>query len=302
MVLRSLGMPPEQYNERSALTLLALLGLGPGDPWSAATDPMMGITPMMEFFREHYNKKYKPNSRETVRRFTIHQFEQDGLVISNPDRPRPINSPDYVYQISNAALALLRTFDGPGWEQNLDAYLQGHGTLMESYAAAREINRIPISLPDGGRIELTGAGQNALIKKVIEEFCPVFVPGGSVLYIGDAGNKRARWDTVALAKLGLRLDAHGKMPDVVIHCGPRNWLVLIEAVTSHGPVDPKRHRELRTLFAKSRAGLVFVTAFLDRKTMAKFIGRISWETEAWIAEDPGHLIHLNGHRFLGPYE
>ena len=92
------------------------------------------------------------------------------------------------------------------------------------------------------------------------------------------------------------------MPDVVVHHGEKNWLVLIEAVTSHGPVNPKRRQELKALFSGSTDGLVFVTAFLDRKAMLKYLNDISWETEVWIAESPTHLIHFNGERFLGPYE
>jgi hypothetical protein len=76
----------------------------------------------------------------------------------------------------------------------------------------------------------------------------------------------------------------------------------IEAVTSHGPVNPKRRKELKELFAGSKVGLVYVTAFLDRRTMMKYLDDISWETEVWIADSPTHLIHFNGERFLGPYE
>jgi hypothetical protein len=91
------------------------------------------------------------------------------------------------------------------------------------------------------------------------------------------------------------------MPDVVVFHRSKGWLVLIEAVTSHGPVNPKRHHELQELFANSRVGLVFVTAFLDRKGLNKYLGDIAWETEVWVAESPTHLIHFNGERFLGPY-
>ncbi len=49
-VLDALGFPRQQQNERSALTLLSLLGLKPYDTWDKASDPLMGITPMMEFF------------------------------------------------------------------------------------------------------------------------------------------------------------------------------------------------------------------------------------------------------------
>ncbi len=91
------------------------------------------------------------------------------------------------------------------------------------------------------------------------------------------------------------------MPDVVLYWAERNWLLLVESVTSHGPVDGKRHAELAVLFGGSTAGLVYVTAFPDRATMSRYLGTIAWETEVWVADAPSHLIHFNGVRFLGPY-
>lgn len=300
-VLAALGFPQEQKNERSALTLLALLDLKPNTPWTEARNPLCGITPMMEYFSEHYGRKYAPNSRETVRRFTVHQFEQAGMVLQNPDKPRPINSPDNVYQIEPAALALLRTFGTPAWEKKLASYKSKRGTLSEQYAAERSMQGIPVTIPGGKKFVLSPGGQNVLIKEIIEKFCPFFTPGGIVLYVGDAGDKFPVWEKKKLAELGVTVDEHGKMPDVVVFHNKKKWLVLIEAVTSHGPVNAKRHKELKELFRNSKVGLVFVTAFLDRHTMSKYLAEISWETEVWVAESPTHLIHFNGERFLGPY-
>ena len=97
------------------------------------------------------------------------------------------------------------------------------------------------------------------------------------------------------------VDSHGKMPDVVLHFVERNWLLLVESVSSHGPVDGKRHAELTKLFAGSTAGLVYVTAFPNRGIMSRYLSEIAWETEVWVADAPSHLIHFNGVRFLGPY-
>lgn len=121
-VLTALGMPKEQQNDRSALTLLTLLGLTPSTPWAQATAPLMGITPMMGYFAEHYGRNYAPNSRETVRRFTVHQLEQAGLVVLNPDGPRAVNSPANVYQIEASTLELLRTYGTPDWGRNLETF------------------------------------------------------------------------------------------------------------------------------------------------------------------------------------
>ena len=140
-----------------------------------------------------------------------------------------------------------------------------------------------------------------LIRAIIEEFAPRFAPAGRAIYVGDTGEKWAYFDSDALQELGVTLTEHGKMPDVVINYSAKNWLLLIEAVTSHEPVDAKRRNELERLFHGSRAGLVFVTAFLNRKDMTRYTSEISWATEVWVAESPSHLMHFNGERFLGPY-
>lgn len=141
-----------------------------------------------------------------------------------------------------------------------------------------------------------------LIKAVIEHFCPAFAPGGVVLYIGDTENKFVHLETEGLAALGIILDSAAKIPDVIVYDTKRNWLLLIEAVTSAGPVDGKRRKELKDLFAGCTAGLVFVTAFESRRAMQTYASQIAWESEVWIAEAPDHMIHFNGKYFLGPYD
>lgn len=302
-ILRALNVPKEQQNERSALTLLALLGMTPRKQWSEAEAPMLGITEMMNVFRDRFGKSYAPNTRETVRRFTVHQFVQMGLVLANPDDPRrPVNSPDNRYQIAPALLKLARTYGSPRWVDNLTGFLRTAEGLRHLRPRERDMVLIPVKLPSGTELKITAGGQNELVKKIVEEFCPRFTPGSVVVYVGDTGAKHRHIETEYLRRLGVQMDEHGKMPDVVVHLPEKNWLVLIEAVTSHGPIGQKRHNELKELFKAARAGLVFVTAFLTRKAMTKYLGEIAWETEVWVAESPSHIIHFNGERFLGPYE
>ncbi len=123
-----------------------------------------------------------------------------------------------------------------------------------------------------------------------------------MVYVGDTGDKWGYFDAAMLSRLGVDVDSHGKMPDVVLHYTKKNRLLLIESVTSHGPVDGKRHSELTQLFSSAKAGLVYVTAFPNRAVMARYLTDIAWETEVWVADAPSHLIHFNGERFLGPYK
>jgi len=301
-VLENIGMPGAQQNDRSALCLLALLDLKKGKSWADAKNPFVGITPMMEFARDHYGKKYAPNSRESFRRQTIHQLVAAGIALHNPDNPaRPVPSPKAVYQIEGDTLTLMRSFGTAAWNKNLAEYLKTRQTLTARYAKERDMKKLPVKLATGETIRLSPGAHSELIKAIIEEFAARFVPGGVLIYAGDTGEKWGYFDKELLAKLGVTVDGHGKMPDVVLYYPEREWLLLVESVTSHGPVDGKRHKELARLFAKSKAGLVYATAFPSRAIMARYLGEIAWETEVWCADAPSHLIHFNGERFLGPY-
>ena len=241
-ILKALGAPKEQCNERSALTLLGLLDLAPMAAWSAANSPLRGVTEIMDWMAANYGKQYAPNTRETIRRFTLHQFLEMGLVLINPDDPRrPPNSPNNVYQLEPSALALLQCFETDAWDRNLADYLKSMEGNNRLHEKALQMARIPITLPDGQTIALTAGGQNILVKEIVEQFAPRFTPGGYVVYVGDAGEKYLLYDAAYLNGLGVEIDTHGKMPDVVIHHVERDWLILIEAVTSHGPVNILRH-------------------------------------------------------------
>ena len=163
------------------------------------------------------------------------------------------------------------------------------------------MEHIPVVIHDGTELSLSPGGHNVLVEKVVHEFVPRFAPGSRMIYVGDTEDKWAYFDETAFGELGLDFDTHGKFPDVVVHYTEKNWLLLIEAVTSHGPVNPKRHRELVELFGRASAGLVFVTTFLSRRDFGRYLNEISWETEVWVADSPGHMIHFDGKRFLGPY-
>jgi hypothetical protein len=290
-ILISLGLPRAQHNERSALSLLALLNLTPDKSWAKAENPLVGITPIMEWSREHYGKEYAPNTRETFRRQTMHQFVDAGIAIYNPDKPdRPVNSPKAVYQVAPAVLTLLRSFSTSKWRDNLTTYLTLNKTLAAKYAMVRKQKLIPVQIAPGKKIKLSPGEHSELIRAIVEDFGPRFAPGSVLVYAGDTGDKWCYFDAVLLAELGVDVDTHGKMPDVVLHFVEKNWLLLVESVTSHGPVDGKRHAEL-----------VYVTAFPNRSIMARYLGEIAWETEVWVADAPSHLIHFNGVRFLGPY-
>ncbi|GAB20616.1 hypothetical protein GOEFS_121_00180 [Gordonia effusa NBRC 100432] len=310
-ILEAFGFDTVRTNTRSALILLALLQIEPTSDWSQAQNPMLTVDGIRlwvngryeDVLRAHNNGNvYAPNSRETLRRQTLHQFRDAGFVIYNDDDPgRLTNSSHNNYRVNSEALAAIRMYGTQGFAGAVSGYLETAPGLLAKYKAAREMTRIPVTLPGGKSLTLSGGGQNVLIQQMIDDFCALFVPGGEVLYIGDADAKLMHFDVDTLASLGVTVNTHGQMPDLVVYQRDTNWLFLMEAASTHGPVDAKRHGELQALFAGSTAGLVYVSCFPDRATMRKFLADLAWETEVWCASDPTHMIHFNGDRFLGPH-
>lgn len=301
-ILESLGLPPARRNEMSALTLLALCGLRPGDPWRQARRYSLTVTKgIMMFVEREYGRAYAPNTRETFRRQVLHQFVQAHVADYNPDAPDlPTNSPRAHYALSAAALAVVRTYKTRRWKSSVQEFVSRRESLLAVHTKKRAGHSVPVRMADGAVLKLSPGKHNSLQAAVVEAFGPRFAPGAHLLYLGDTAKKNLHTDVERLAGLGVSLSEHGKLPDVILYDEKRDWLFLIEAVTSHGPVTPKRVAELEEIFGRSAAGRVYVSAFLDFSEFRKHLAAIAWETEVWLAEMPDHLIHFNGDKFLGP--
>ena len=179
-ILKAIGVHRGQENERSALTLLALLNIGPGDAWDKSEDPLRGVNDIMDWMQANYGRSYAPNTRESIRRFTLHQFIAMGLVQHNPDDPsRAVNSPHNVYQVHPCLLNLVRAYGSGSWEEQLGSFrdeLEERNRLNET---ERSMEMIPVTLPDGTELSLTPGGQNDLVKEIIEGFAPALRTGWS---------------------------------------------------------------------------------------------------------------------------
>lgn len=302
-ILKTLGLPVAQQNEISALTLLALCHITEDMAWTEAVSESMGISRgIMAFVNNHYKQEqpYAPNTRETFRRQVLHQFTQACITDYNPDIPDlPVNSPRAHYAISQAALKVICTYGKDSWIQACTEFTASVGKLKLKYEKARSMQLIPVVI-EGKKFELSVGAHNELQAAVINEFAPRFSPGAHVLYIGDTAKKDLFVDHETLTKIGIPITEHSKLPDIVLFDKLREWLFLIEVVTSHGPVSPKRILEMEEFLKDCPIGKVYVTAFPDKSEFKKHIVDIAWETEVWVAENPDHMIHFNGDRFIGP--
>lgn len=180
-------------------------------------------------------------------------------------------------------------------------YKNGRQSWKDMQRETRDLNKVPVVLPDGVELSLSVGGQNLLIKSMVEELCPRFAPGGEVLYIDDTNHAEGAINDRALAQLNITIPERGKAPDLIVWMQDKQWLFLMEACSTHGPIDVTRKRELRRLFAGHKGFVVYVSCFPTRKVMQKYLSELAWETEAWCADTADHMIRLDGQKFMGPY-
>lgn len=303
LILKKLGLPKDQQNERSGLTLLALGNLKDNAQWSKAQKRNIRIHDILVFVQEHYGKHYAENTRETIRRQTLHQFEQAGVVVRNADdKNRPTNSPNTVYALSTASLSAIRNYGGPNWEKTSATFLQNKGSLVERYEKRKEGTRLSINLTDDKAISFSPGKHNELQVKILSEFRNKFCPNASVAYVGDTAKKLLYKDDGLLKRLKVKITEHDKLPDVILYEHAKNHMFLIEAVTAHGPMSSKRQIELEEMLEHSAAERIYVSAFPDFREFKRHIDNIAWDTEVWIENKPEHMIHFNGEQFFNAYK
>lgn len=293
-LLKRIGLPQYQHSNICVLTILGMANLKEDTQWTKATNEWVRIHDIIAFVNKNYNKNYAENSRETFRKQAIHHFRTAAII---EDNSKATNSPDYRYRLTAEFLTVLRKIDTS--ERPLKTFIKNHKSLIEIYASKKTMKKMPVKI-NGKDFTFSPGKHNQLQKAIIEEFAPRFAPNSECLYVGDTIRKDLVKQKERLKELGFTITLHDKMPDVVLYCADRNWIYFIEAVTSVGPMNPKRIQEITSMTSGVKAGKIFVTAFHDFKTYKKFSEQLAWETEIWLAEMPDHMIHMNGDKFLGP--
>lgn len=295
-ILNALQVPAKQQNAMCCCVLLAMAGLVEKTPWQDATNEWIRIHDVIAFSNNNYGTTYAENSRETFRKQAMHHFRNAAFI---EDNGKATNSPNYRYRLTDEMLKLVQSFGTDRWETKLTSFQTNHDTLVQLYASKRVRRKMPVKI-NGEDFTFSPGDHNQLQKAIIEEFAPRFAPNSECLYVGDTIEKDLVKNEDKLSELGFTITLHDKMPDVVLYSEEKNWLYFIESVTSVGPMDPKRIKEIEEMTTGVTAGKIYVTAFLDFKTFKKFSETLAWETEVWIADMPDHMIHLNGDKFLGP--
>lgn len=304
-ILESVGIPLSKKSER-ALERMAMCFLAVADvttAWKQAKcDTNLRSRDIIQFINKHFDETISSGSYDDIRRKDLALPVLAGIVINTGvGKGSATNDPTRSYALHPDFHQLILTYKTKQWKTRLAVFCEGRTKLKDVIEGKRSIEKIPVILPGGQQLELSPGRHNVLQKAVVQEFLPRFGCGCEVLYIGDTSNKSLHLQHDKLRAVGFFELAHEKLPDVVAYCETKNWLFLVEAVHSSGTMSVTRVAALKQMLTNCKADLIFVTAFQTQVDFKKWILDIAWETEVWIADIPDHLIHFNGHKFLGAY-
>jgi type II restriction enzyme len=258
---------------------------------------------IIKYINQHYEENKSPGSYDDIRREHLKLLTFADLVLNSAKNPNAApNDPRRGYTLHADFRNLITFYRSPPWDIKLKLFLKNRISLTESLERKRHISKIPVKLPSGILLELSQGGHNQLQREVVDEFLPRFANNADILYIGDASKRILHIRREELRALHFFELSHDALPDIVAYDKNRNWLFLIEVVFSSGTMNEERVFELKKMLKDCNAELIFITAFTSKTDFKKHASDIAWETEVWTADNPDHIIHFNGEKFMGPYK
>jgi type II restriction enzyme len=256
---------------------------------------------VISYVNENFNENISSGSYDDIRRKDLKLLTVSGIVLhSSPNAAT--NDSTRGYSINPLYAELIKIFGNKDWERIVISKLKGVEPLNQKLKRQRDLRKVNVTLPSGGKIEFSAGEHNDLQKAIIEDFLPRYGYDAEVLYVGDTSDKYLHLEKEKLEKLNFFEISHEELPDVITYSKEKNWIYLIEAVHSSGSISEIRLLQLQKLTKNCTADIVYVTAFLNRPKFRKFMTEIAWETEVWIADNPDHMVHFNGDKFFGPYK
>jgi len=291
--------------ERMAIAFLAACDIKSINDFPKAKDLNSGFTlktrDIIIYVNKHFNEDISSGSYDDIRRKDLKLLTIAGIVLqSSPNSAT--NDSTRGYCINPIYAELIRSFSQKYWDESVKKKLKSVESLSQKLKRQRQISKIQVTLTSGRKLNFSVGEHNDLQKSIIEDFLPRYGFGAEVLYVGDTADKYLLLEKEKLKELDFFNISHDELPDVIAYSINKNWLFLIEAVHSSGPISEIRLLQLQKLVEKCKAEIVYVTAFQNRSKFRQFIADIAWETEVWIADNPDHLVHFNGDKFLGPYK
>jgi hypothetical protein len=292
-LLRELNLSESFVTDQTAFTILALADREPRQdllPGHSRLSDGARIHDILEYVRWDLGRPVAENTRESYRKTSLRPLLEAGWIIRHQLSP---NDPKTYYRLSGELARLLELETGEERDR-LSRRMRLRGGRRASRRSATA-GDVVVHLQGESDFVLSPGPHNELEKAVVEILAPALAASPKVVYLGDTAPRKGFQDRTLMRRLNLPIDLTSALPDVIILGEGEDLLLVIEAVTSSGPITPGRLDQLRDLAKKAaRLGFQtqFVTAFPTRRDLRRFVQEIAWGTSVWIAEEPWNLIHF----------
>ena len=294
-ILRAVHFPERWITDQTAICLCALVNRTPRSgllPGKACLRDGARIRNILDFARRDLRKPVAENTRESYRKQSLKPLYEAGIIELHQTS---INDPNTFYTINADFERILGETRPTRCARLIKQWNATHHARLTTLKSRREADDVTIKI--GELLLASSPGtHNQLTKKVCEIFAPAYIPGFEPVYISDTRNKMMYVNKELTSTLGLELDEHDKLPDIILYRHSMNIVYVVEVVTSVGPVSASRKQEISNILTKRGPltfGVVYATAFPDRQTFRRFVVDIAWETKVWIAAEQFGIIHFD---------
>lgn len=306
-ILISIGMPEYLYNPRCVMTLAALAEMSGDKKWRNASEDYHGTHHVLAFINKNFpqkagldKKSYAENSRETFRDDTIKPWISAGILEAKAGLAT--NDKDNSYRFTSYFASLIRTYGTEQWEEKLAEYRESHVIYADYLKQTKTVER-DYNLEFGDiEISLKKSPHNKLQLNILQLLIPLICKEEpEILYIGDATDRDLLQNDERLMELGINvLSQSGNLPDIIAYDASQKRVIFIEAYHSTGVFTIDRVNEIKALCTcEAGTEVAFITAFDSTDKMLKNYKSVAWDTDMWSADEPTHLVHKNGDKFIG---
>lgn len=264
----------------------------------AASKNRQAVEALLDEWKIAVAPRFRENSRETLRDDILASLDELGAVRQRPGLATTSPAPRWALEASFADLFLPQLADEDlvrAVEEWTDTHLDAGYRLRAHRARSRESldHVVTVTLPDGQRRTLEPSGSSLILKGVIEEWAPRRLADPVLLSVSEPGQKMDLTDGAMLAQLGVQIDVGALLPDALLaDLGTEPvefWIV--EAVSTDGPIDTRRKRELLEWAAEHHirpSSCRFLTAFASRNASPakRRLKDLAIGTFAWFADEP----------------
>jgi hypothetical protein len=296
VILQEINLPKKFISEQTAICIKALIdkterrGLLPGHH---NLNEGARIHDILNFSRDVIGKPVAEGTRESYRKTSLAPLLNYGLVVRHQ---LSTNDPNTYYRLHPD---FARIFSEKNIEERnrLIGQLQKKLNSTKERTTFRNIQRkdVHVRIDNEQTFSLSPGEHNHLEKAIVEVFSHAFLSEPQIVYIGDTAPRKGYQNRSLMRKLNLPIDTTASLPDVILFSGSESHLVIVEAVTSSGTVNPIRLEQLRKFTRgpkKLGHKISYVTAFPSRTAFRRFIEDIVWGSSVWIENEPNNIVHF----------